>query len=128
MKNAKWKGKALANLVGNLCQTTVLVEGRRDEEALARLEIGAVACSSRKPSSIAGGVAAGKKVVLLFDFDAEGERKNEQFARALQEEHGLEVDRNARRAFKALFGVKTIEEAPWAHQRLIEEIEGGHYG
>ena len=117
----------LETVLRKLGESLVLVEGKRDVLALAQLGVQAIACHARKPERVVNGLVGKEgQVVLLFDFDQEGERKEKEY-RELLYAAGIEVDLTLRKAFKAIFGVRTIESAPTALERILKEInkEGG---
>ncbi|MEK6924055.1 MAG: toprim domain-containing protein [Candidatus Micrarchaeota archaeon] len=121
MKQAE---KRIGKLLAELNSRVVLVEGKRDEQALASVGVATqVVKFSGKPGKIAetaAEAAAGRRVVLLYDFDDEGERKAAEMLELLQPIAA--VDRQLRKRFKQLFGCRTVEQLPHAIERLRKDI------
>ena len=108
--------KALASLQ----RKTVLVEGKNDVAALKQLGVDAdfVTATGRNEDVVRK--AAKGQIVLLFDFDGEGRRK-EKFFRELLHNEGLSVLDAPRRKIRRAFGTLTIEELPARYEKMIEE-------
>jgi 5S rRNA maturation endonuclease (ribonuclease M5) len=93
-------------------QEPVIVEGKSDEYLLAKLgfqrtlPIGGKSLSQVLQEVIA---SQAKRVLILTDFDAEGEQKAKTLSRLL-EAHGIKVDRFMRKRFFDLFQIHKIEE------------------
>ena len=123
---AREKRKLLEKTLKKMLDQIVLVEGKNDERALDEAVVqagGVVAVQSRKPERIANILEdgfAGRQALLLFDFDDEGRRKTAEFEEILVG-RGLQVDRQGRKAFRALFRLRTLEELPGAMQEVEEE-------
>ncbi len=120
------KRKLLAKLREKLSSETVFVEGAKDVKAIekAGFGAGAIAVNSRRPQRVVEksiGQVDGKEVLLLFDFDEEGRRKTMEFE-GLVRSAGGRVDAAGRKAFRALFRLRTIEELPTALIELEKEI------
>ncbi len=107
----------LDKFLRSLEQKIVLVEGKHDVNAFHSLGLHprflkavgkpekvmrkALELSEKKP----------KSVVLLFDYDDEGKRKNEEFERLFNcEGFGSVLDRAPRKRLQAFLGLKTVEE------------------
>lgn len=126
----KWKEKLAKRLFDSLNESLVLVEGARDERALREIGVSskifhAVGSPSKLVERILGCPGSrARRVVLLLDYDQEGERKARFFSEVLAGE-GLRVDLDSRRLLRRLLGVRIVEEIPGAWRELIEEIERG---
>ncbi|MGC8851345.1 MAG: toprim domain-containing protein [Candidatus Micrarchaeia archaeon] len=110
-----------------LSGSVVVVEGKRDAAALAGVGVVArVVLAVGRLEGVArrvAGLAGGGRVVLLTDFDLEGERKAAELKELLSLE-GVRVDDRLRRDFRRLFGVRCVEEVGTAFERLQEELAG----
>ena len=122
------KRKLLEKMLGRISEQLVLVEGKNDARALELAGIKpacVIAVQSRRAASIASLAAesgfAGVPVLLLFDFDPEGKRKAAEYEEILAAS-GFAVDRQGRKAFRALFRLRTLEELPHAMQEVEKEI------
>ena len=122
------KQKQLKKTLEALAQSVVVVEGVHDQKALAKAGVKAETVAvgaNRLEDAIKkiGAKALGKRVVLLTDFDAEGKRKEKELREALHS-HGVRVDAITRRKVKRLFPISTIEQLPYALEKLEEELAG----
>ncbi len=121
--------KLLEGTLQRLGERIAVVEGQKDLAALAIASPGTrcVPCSGRKldvVARLAAEKAGGLPVVILTDYDSEGERK----AAALEElllAQPVKLDRGLRLRVKAVFGARTIEELPSSLERVKEEIGFG---
>lgn len=125
--DAESKQKLLRNTISALEEGVLVVEGKRDQEALQKAGVQAltVAVRAEKLESIVRKIAskalAGKQIVLLVDFDQEGRRKEAELREALLNA-GVKVHGGTRANFRRLFRVSTIEQLPAALEKLKEEI------
>lgn len=125
--DAESKQKLLRKTIAALEEGVVVVEGKRDQEALQKAGVQAltVAVRGEKLENIVRKIGwkalAGKQVILLVDFDQEGRRKEAELREALLNA-GVKVDRGSRANFRRLFRVSTIEQLPAALEKLGEEI------
>lgn len=121
------KGKWLARVLKALEERVLIVEGKHDSNALKVMGVSTeivsavgrterIVESSKKASEMAE-----KKIALLFDFDAEGERKTSFFEEVFFR-HDVNVDVRLRKEVRRLFRVRTIEELAGAYERMQEEI------
>ena len=115
-------GLLLARLHGRV----IVVEGKRDVAALEELGVKARFVQAHgnngklvEKISIA---AQGGTVVLLFDFDAEGKRK-EAFFKTLLEENGVRTDSLLARKLRAALLFNSVEEAASKFEKLEEKGE-----
>ncbi len=116
--NVEEKAELLSRTINELAGRTAVVEGRRDAEALKEAGVRARAViAAGKPERIVE--KAGPRVVLLFDFDEEGERKAKVFFELFRAA-GAEVDLLSRKRFRQALGIRTFEELP-AKIRELEE-------
>ena len=110
------------------------MEGAKDEMALEEAEIHAETLQVRgetaakivekiceKLEARGGQTPEEKEVVLLTDFDAEGERKERELKQALRE-RGVRISEPLRKAVKTLFGIRTVEQLPSALEKLGKKI------
>lgn len=106
----------------------LLVEGLRDERALRSLGFATPILranqSAERVAARAVALAQGDEMVLLFDFDEEGERKLRECRTAL-EALGARCDARSREHLKWLTGVRHIEDLPPAWRTLNEELDRG---
>ena len=123
---AEEKRKLLSKIRRLLESEAVLVEGKKDVSALADAGFTvprSIAVQGTKPERIAGkSELNGTRVLLLFDFDEEGKRKAAEYGEIL-ESLGIPVDRPGRKAFRALFRVRTVEDLPSALAQLKKEVD-----
>lgn len=119
------KQKLLEKVFGSLEKSVVVVEGKNDAQALAEagVQCNCVLVGGLKPEKVVEKIVAQERemIVLLTDFDDEGERKEKQLKRALAEA-GLKADDGLRRKFRQLFRINTVEQLPFALRRLEKEI------
>ncbi len=124
----QYKQKAVAKLWRALLDSVVVVEGRKDELALREVGIAAatVRANGRTEKIIerALALAATKKIVLLFDYDAEGRRKTRYFEEAFFNA-GSRASAAEWNKLSQLFKIRTIEDLPTAYFELMEEISAG---
>lgn len=125
-----YKEKAVRKLWRSLSESVVVVEGRNDEKALKEIGIDAVAVKAvgrtekiiEKAVSLSGG--GKKKIVLLFDYDAEGRRKAKYFRDAFFNA-GFMASVGEWNKLSQLFKIRTIEDLPRAYDELMDEIAAG---
>ena len=107
----------LDKFLRSLEQKIVLVEGKHDVDAFHSLglhprllkAVGKPEKVMRKALKLSG--EEPKSIVLLFDYDDEGIRKNEEFENLFNcEGLGPVLDRAPRKRLQAFLGLKTIEE------------------
>ncbi|PIO03535.1 hypothetical protein COX85_02430 [Candidatus Micrarchaeota archaeon CG_4_10_14_0_2_um_filter_55_9] len=98
-------------------EKTVIVEGKHDVDALHRLGLRpSLLKAVGKPENVVARAlelsgARPKSVVLLFDYDDEGKRKNEEFEHLFScGGFGFVLDRLPRKRLKTFLGLRTIEE------------------
>ncbi|HLC48179.1 MAG TPA: toprim domain-containing protein [Candidatus Norongarragalinales archaeon] len=119
--------KFLKKILLELKNGLLLVEGKNDLEALKELGIaGNVILANGQNEQIVENALSklekGQKLILLFDLDAEGERKT-QFFRGQFLGEGVDADIEMRKMVRALFGITTMEELPRAYNDLLAELE-----
>ncbi|MDP2717818.1 MAG: hypothetical protein Q8P02_03685 [Candidatus Micrarchaeota archaeon] len=117
-------GSVLDKTLGALSGKIVLVEGKNDAAALARLGVRAdIRLAHGKPLRFVERhlfALKQKGVVLLFDFDAEGRRKNAVFSELLLA-YGAKPLAAVRKRFERVFGVRTIEDLPARMDELLSK-------
>jgi 5S rRNA maturation endonuclease (ribonuclease M5) len=121
------KRKLLQTVLEDLPQRLVVVEGPKDAKALEITGCctSTVMCGGRRLEVVAENAAKqsnGMPVLVLTDFDSEGERKAGVLETLLAAQP-VKVDRQLRKRFRAVFGIRTIEELPAALEREMEETE-----
>ncbi len=123
--NGTHKQKLLQRTLHALAECTLLVEGKHDVKALNEVVPGAtcITANGSVERTITTVVASskGSPVVLLFDFDEEGKRKAALFEERLSSEP-VRINRHLRHTVRMLFGIRSIEELPTAHARVLQEI------
>jgi len=124
---AKAKKKFLAKTLAELSEAVVLVEGKRDAAALEEIGVsaGVIEAAGRKPERVIS-VALSRlkpkqKVVLLFDYDAEGDRKAREFEELFSAE-GIFCDGVRRKNFRRLLGVSQVEQSVAALEKIKQEL------
>jgi 5S rRNA maturation endonuclease (ribonuclease M5) len=126
----KAKRKLLQKTERGLDDCVVIVEGKRDESALRETlapNAKIVRCGGKSADAVASHAVEvrenGKqKIVVLTDFDEEGERRASEVREALLA-LGVAPDAALRRNFVRLLGVRCVEDAPCALARLEEALE-----
>lgn len=112
--------KQVQKIVAKINGCTVLVEGKRDEQALRRVGVTSkIILFGRSAAQTLRQVESDCNVLLLYDFDEEGERKERQLREMLSP--FARVDSTLRKKFRSLFGCRTIEQLPSALRRLEEQ-------
>ena len=97
-------------LLDSLRKVTIIVEGKRDKQALEKLGVTDVLDISGKPiEKLVKELDKNKKYVILTDFDEEGELKNKELCGYL-ERHKFRLNLRLRRTIKNSFGITEIEE------------------
>ncbi|MEM0475377.1 MAG: hypothetical protein QW343_01120 [Candidatus Norongarragalinales archaeon] len=124
------KRKLLEKTKRGLEDAVLIIEGKRDERALRESGLAPSAQVVKAGGRNAGAVARRaleakksdeQKIVVLTDFDEEGERRASEIREALNAE-GAAPDAALRRNFARLFGVACVEDAPAALARLEEML------
>ncbi len=128
------KLKRLRRIIKQLDESVLVVEGKRDAQALreagvrkARL-VQALGSAENVASRVVKALSrstrerdrVGDRVVLLTDFDVEGKRRCAELEEALLAE-SIPVNASLRRDFKRLFRVNCVEHLGFALERLLEE-------
>jgi len=90
--------------------STIVVEGKRDKEALNGIGILDVIEIAGTPlESFIEKLDKNKEYTILTDYDSEGERKNKEICKLLQK-FKFKLNLRLRRLFKSSFGITKIEE------------------
>ena len=127
MKSVEATKKFFEKTLARLNQALVLVEGKHDAAALTRVGVTApvIEAGGRKPEQVVSLVLSalkpGQKVVLLFDYDHEGERKTAVFSEILGAA-GVVPDAVQRKNFGGIFRVRTVEEVVAALEKIEKEF------
>lgn len=123
----KFGQKLLRKVLLELKNGLLLVEGRNDLLALGKIGIlGNVLLAIGRNEQIIqktlSKLEPNQKLILLFDYDPEGERKT-AFFRELFLNEGALADIEIRKKVKMLFGITTIEELPYAYGKVTDDLE-----
>ena len=124
------KRKLLAKVKAGLDEAVIIIEGKRDERALRETGFApnakTVKCGGKNADATARQAVEqkedGQRVVVLTDFDEEGERRASEITESLLA-LGTAPDASLRRNFRRLLGVSCVEETPCALARLEEALE-----
>ena len=98
----------------------VIVEGKRDRNALSELGIMNVVTLERLGLRIAETLT--KDAIVLTDFDLKGRQVAARLRELLNGE-GLEAEMGYRREIKRYSGISSIEELPQRIEQMREEIK-----
>jgi 5S rRNA maturation endonuclease (ribonuclease M5) len=97
-------------LLGLIRDSTIVVEGKRDKEALNGIGItNVIEMSSISIESFIEKLDKNKEYIILTDYDKEGEKKNKEICKFLQK-FKIKLNLSFRRLFKSSFGITKIEE------------------
>ena len=111
------KAKLWRRIKEELSESYVIVEGKKDVEALARIGIRAHSLSHGAIAKAEG------KVVILTDLDREGERLAKATAERLKENPHVErINRRLRRVIGGLLSLTRIEEIDKKFRKFKEEV------
>ncbi len=118
-----YKLKLLKKTLLELKNGLLLVEGKNDLKALHELGIGGnvLTATGRNEQIVRKAISSlepGQKLVLLFDYDEEGERKARYFGDMFLHE-GVSANTVIRRKLRMLLGINTIEDLPTAYFDVI---------
>ncbi|MCX8200331.1 MAG: hypothetical protein N3G76_02585 [Candidatus Micrarchaeota archaeon] len=109
---------AITRLITDLNERQVIVEGKRDVAALARVGVRANVLTLDKLQHMR--CIPGDDAVILTDFDRAGKAKLKK-AESVLIGKGIRIDAGLRERFRRIFGITTIEELPRAFERLVRE-------
>ncbi|MCS7105852.1 MAG: toprim domain-containing protein, partial [Candidatus Aenigmarchaeota archaeon] len=116
--------KEIQKEVLNYKEVPIIVEGKRDEEAIRKLGFQKIFKISGKPlEKVLDEVKDYKSVVILSDFDEEGKKIFAKLRR-LFSSHRIKVHTFLRNKIKSIFKIKKIEEI----NSLIKCMEDDYYG
>jgi 5S rRNA maturation endonuclease (ribonuclease M5) len=97
-------------LLDSLRDVYIIVEGKRDKEALKTLGVAHVFdISGKSLENFVKSLKKDKKYVILTDFDKEGKEKNKDICKIL-EKNKFKLNLRLRYVVKRSFGVQKIEE------------------
>jgi|GEM_PF-1396514 len=121
---ASQKQRLLEKTLARLEKSTVVVEGKHDEQALrkAGLHCQIVLVMGRTTQLVIEKLPQNGNIILLTDFDEEGRRKEKDLKQALAQ-NGLKADEAARKNFRQLFRINTVEQLPYALRGIEAELE-----
>lgn len=112
----------------------IIVEGLHDQRALEELGVVTpILKANAKPERVAQqaltllGETSQQPVLLLFDFDLEGERKLRDYREALATT-GLHCDAQTRRQIRLLTGITHVEDLPRPWHELEQQLARGSAG
>ncbi|MFH1780100.1 MAG: hypothetical protein ABH803_03065 [Candidatus Micrarchaeota archaeon] len=115
------KKQLLDKVLKRLSGKTVLVEGKRDAQAITALCEDAVVVLALGKADVVLKKIPGKNAVLLFDFDKEGLRKK-SFFKVFLEENGFRVDTVTALRLRSALGFLFVEDAFRKYEELLEEL------
>jgi 5S rRNA maturation endonuclease (ribonuclease M5) len=107
----------------------IIVEGKKDKVALEKLRFGNILAISGKSNEKIIETIITKRaghVVILTDFDKEGEKKHKELKRLFEKE-GIKIDFTVRDNFKRTFKVRKIEEATSTANGVDEYYQGSSH-
>ncbi|MDI6825924.1 MAG: toprim domain-containing protein [Candidatus Aenigmarchaeota archaeon] len=97
-------------LIGILRESSIIVEGKRDKEALEKLGIEDIFdISGKSLEELSKILDKNKKYIILTDFDSEGNKKNKIISKIF-EKNKIVFDPRLRWLFKKIFGITKVEE------------------
>jgi 5S rRNA maturation endonuclease (ribonuclease M5) len=100
----------IERLLELLRDSTIIVEGKRDREALNGIGLSDVIVISGMPlEPFIEKLSKNKKYTILTDYDREGERKNKEICKLLQKSK-FKLNLRFRRLFRSSFGITKVEE------------------
>lgn len=106
--------------------THIIVEGKKDKTALEKFRFENILTISGKSNERIIETIKTKKavrVVILTDFDKEGQKKHKELKR-LFEKNGIKIDFTIRNNFEKMFKVRKIEEATSVARGVDEYYRG----
>jgi 5S rRNA maturation endonuclease (ribonuclease M5) len=109
--------------------THIIVEGKRDKAALEKMQFKRIIMISGKSDDRLVQTLKDKKIkriVLLTDFDREGEKKYKILS-VLLGKNGIKTDFTVRDKFKKTFGIRKIEEASRIAKLMDDYINGNSH-
>ena len=98
----------VVKLIKELSKRIIIVEGLKDEKALKQLVKTQLIRCNANPNSVSSKIK-GKEVVILTDFDEEGENLFKKIKTNLQA-NKIKVNESLRREFYNIFKIVKIEE------------------
>lgn len=120
------KAKAFRTLLLELGESraAVIVEGKRDREALQRIGVvNPIFTMTHSPDEVAARVALeAEEAVVLVDFDRNGEELLERLVPAL-EAHNVKPNTDVRRKLRYIFGVQFFEEIDSKLEEFRKKLE-----
>lgn len=122
-KELKEKYKKLRRLLGKMEESVVLVEGKRDKNALEQLGMGRVITISGRIRDVCGSLEGEKRnVVIATDLDRRG---NEMARRAREELEGcsLNADSETRVLLARILKIRYFEDAKRGFDEFMKEVE-----
>jgi 5S rRNA maturation endonuclease (ribonuclease M5) len=97
---------------------TIIVEGKRDKNVLKKLGFKNIVSISGKSLHNFVESLTEDSIIILTDFDSEGERKAKKLSKLIRQ-RGIKINTVARKKFKSFFKVQKIEELKYI-TKLIE--------
>ncbi len=119
----EYKAKKLARLLEELANEVVIVEGKRDKQALQeRIACKQIVLITGKADGVALRLKSRgvEQAVVLTDFDRRGEEHAQRMKEAL-ESHSITPDLQARRTIKFVLGLRFFEEFSAKLSKFEEE-------
>ena len=94
----------------NIGEAVVIVEGKKDRKALEPFGVKKILeISGKSLEDIIDKLKDEKSVIIMTDFDEEGEKKLSQLITFLTK-YGIKADTSLRKKFKSLFKIQKFEE------------------
>ncbi|MEM5790592.1 MAG: toprim domain-containing protein [Candidatus Aenigmatarchaeota archaeon] len=110
--------------IRNIKDYQVIVEGKKDREAMEKLGFkNIVEISGKNFSLILNEIEEKNKVVILTDFDNEGEEMAKELSKFLIS-HGFKVDCIERKILRDLLCIKKIEELKFILKFMEDDYNG----
>lgn len=117
--NSLEKLELLQKVIRKANESIILVEGKRDEEALREIGVKGKIIQANASSERISSNLSGKKVELLFDYDEEGRRKTREFTEALLNANAF-PSTECWKKLRIALGLLHVEDASRKKSKLSE--------
>ncbi len=114
--------KRLVNIMNELKESIVFVEGKRDREALAGIGIVNTITISGKLRQVCQSVDNTKKVIVLTDLDRRGDEQAKDAVEELQR-YGINANIEYRKILGGILNLKYFEDIDKKYKEFLEELE-----
>lgn len=127
MKARSWRDynlsfKRLVNIMNELKESIVLVEGKHDREALAGIGIVNTITISGKLRQACQSVDNTKKVIVLTDLDRRGDEQAKDAVEELQR-YGINANIEYRKILGGILNLKYFEDIDKKYKEFLEGLE-----